>query len=55
MHIMYKMTMLPVLDYLKFCSNQEDIYGTFFMQISYLDKDWNIVIFEVEFGNFCQF
>ena len=25
------------------------------MQIWYFDKDWNILIYEVEFGNVCKF
>ena len=53
--IMLKMTMLPVLNYHAILLKSGRYIWHVFMQIWYLDKDWNIFIFEVEFGNFCKF
>ena len=54
-YIMLKMTMLPVLNYHAILLKSGRYIWHVFMQIWYLDKDWNIFIFEVEFGNFCKF
>ena len=54
-YIMLKMTMLPVLNYHAILLKSVRYIWHVFMQIWYLDKDWNIFIFEVEFGNFCKF
>ena len=53
--IMLKMTMLLVLNYHAILLKSGRYIWHVFMQIWYLDKDWNISIFEVEFGNFCKF
>ena len=55
MYIMLKMTMLPVLNYHAILLKSGRYIWHVFMQIWYLDKDLNIFIFEVEFGNFCKF
>ena len=46
--IMLKMTMLPVLNYHAILLKSGRYIWHVFMQIWYLDKDWNIFIFEVE-------
>ena len=50
------MTMLPVLNYHEILLKSEGyIWHVFFLQIWYLKKDLNIFIFEVDFGNICEF
>ena len=49
------MTMLPVLDFHEIWLISTRYIWHVFMVIWYLDKDWNISNFEIEFGFFVFF